>query len=355
MQLQRFAQERTEQATPKRLEDARRRGEVARSPDVGAAATLLGTTGALLLAAPLSAAVLLVYSRQVLGHLWQGELDDAAVLALLTDAAWTGVRVALPVAAAALLSGVLASVAQVGFLFTLEPLRPRLSRISPLAGLKRICSRRSLVALVKSVFKVAVVAWVIWGAVVGEVHLLSQLAAVPVREAGALVAGLAVRLLGRVALVLLLLALADYAYQRWEFSVGQKMTRQQVKDEHRQTEGSPELRARVRRRQREMAGRRMLQDVKKADVVITNPIHLAVALVYDAQRMAAPEVLARGQGHLARKIREAAERHGIPRVENPPLARALYSGARVGESIPAALYQAVAEVLAMVYRLQGRA
>ena len=351
--LQRFADgERTEPATPRRREQARQRGQVARSADLSLGLGVLAA--ALVLQAGVRLAVddvLRLSGRVWGGELWLGELSAPRLEAMAWDALATLRGVGL---IAAGVSGValLTQVAQVGVLASGHPLVPQWSRIDPLAGLRRLFSARSVVELGKGLAKAAAVAWAAWGVIVPVVQSGPGLVEMSPVEVALWVGGLAWRAMVRMGLVLLLIGVADYAYQRWEFEQGLRMSRRELLDEFRQTEGDPHMRSRIRQRMRQLAARRMMQRVPQASVVVTNPTHVAVALEYDADRMEAPVVVAKGQELVAQRIVETAREHGVPVVHNPPLAWALYQGVDVGQAIPPELYRAVAEVLAYVYRLR---
>jgi flagellar biosynthetic protein FlhB len=242
-----------------------------------------------------------------------------------------------------------ASAAQVGFLWTTQPLVPDLGRFNPAAGLSRLFGPRGLVEAVKALLKVLVVGWVVYTAVRARLPDLVALGTLPTPHLLTLLGTLLYTLALRVSLVFLVIALLDYAYQRWDYEKSLKMSKEEIKQEHKQSEGDPLIKGAIRQRQRDAARKRMMQDVPKADVVITNPTHVAIALAYDVGAMRAPQVLAKGQDELAARIRELAAEHDIPFVENPPLARTLYKQVEIGQEIPAALYAAVAEVLAYVY------
>lgn len=352
-ELQRFAGERTLPATPRRRQKARERGQVGRSAELAGAAGLLAGAAVLRLGGAGAGATYAGWATGIWGHLPAGGLDASSAGSLLLAAGRASLAVAVPVMAASLAVTVFAGIAQTGLAFTPSALAPDLSRINPLQGLQRIFSRRALVELAKSLLKFLAV-----GALaVGPCLTL-------VREADAgtlglpaiavLTLGTAEAVLLRAAVVLLVAGLADFFYQRLETDVALRMTAQEVREEVREAEGDPALRARRRRRAREMARRRMLGDVPRSDVVLTNPTHYAVALRYDPEHMAAPVVAAKGADYMAERIRAVAAAAGVPIIENPPLARSLYAGVKVGGAIPAALYQAVAEVLAFVWRVRGR-
>lgn len=353
LDLQRFADgERTQPPTPRRRQEARRRGQTARSADLSLAAVVLGGAVALSLAARWT-----VRDVQALGRaFWGGQLwGEELSFELLRLAALQGLAAMRGVALVAVLVAAVAAasqLAQVGFLVSGYPLVPQLARLNPLAGLQRLFSLRSVVELLKGLAKAAAVAWAGWGVVSQVVASGERLVAMEPLAAAAWVASLAQQELLRMGWVLLIVGAADYAYQRWEYEQSLRMSREEVKDEFRQSEGDPQVRARIRSRMRQLAMQRMMPGVARASVVVTNPTHVAVALAYEPQEMDAPVVVAKGLDWMARRIVETAERHGVPVVENPPLAWSLYEAVPIGQAIPPELYRAVAEVLAFVYRLR---
>lgn len=353
--LQLFAQEKVLPPTPRRLREARRRGEVARSQDLLAALSLLAVALAAGVLVPAAAAAL----GRTAAHFWSApparDWTVADGVAFLRQAALGGLGAAAPLALVAWIVVLLAGAAQAGLVFTSVPLAPRLDRLDPVAGLRRLWSRRVLVELLKAVLKVAVVgAVLVRGFLAARAELLSSLGAPPAAvllEAAAW----ARRLFLWGAGAYLAVAVLDYAYQRWEHQQSLRMSVQEWKQDQKETEGDPLLKQRLRQRQRQLARQRMLHEVPRADVVVTNPTRYAVALRYDPATMAAPVVVAKGRDALAARIRALAEEHGVPIMEEPPLARALYQAVEVGQEIPEELYVAVAEVLAFVWRLRGYA
>jgi flagellar biosynthetic protein FlhB len=345
-------EERTESATPRRREEVRRRGQTARSADLNAAVALL--VGVLFLRS--WGETLVTWSLDLLGttltSLDQPDLTPEAVVRGLSSFSLFSLNVLGPVFGVMLLSGVVANVAQTGLLFTLRPLTPDFTRLNPLQGARRLFAPRSLVELAKSVGKVIVVGYVLWRVLDGQLVTLMLLPQAAWPAAIAFTVGLVFDLATWSAAVLLVLALADYGYQRFSFERQIRMSRQEVREELKQTEGNPVIRQRVRQLQRAVAQRRMMQAVPRADVVITNPTHLAVALRYEAGAMAAPRVVAKGEALLAEQIKRIAREHDVPSMENRPLARALFRGCEIGDEVPGELYGAVAELLAFVYRLR---
>jgi flagellar biosynthetic protein FlhB len=243
-----------------------------------------------------------------------------------------------------------AQILQTGWVFSTEKLQWDLARISPMAGFKRVFSIRALVELPKSVFKIAIVTAIAYWNLKGEILALPLMLQMEPQAVMFEAGRLSLSLTLWIAFALGVLGLADYGFQRWQLGQDLRMTKQEVKQEHRESEGDPMIKARIRTIQRETARRRMMQEVPKADVVITNPTHLAVALRYEGAKMAAPKVVAKGAGHMAERIRQVAAENGVPIIENKPLAQSLHKLVDLGKEIPSELYQAVAEILAMLLR-----
>jgi len=351
--LQLFAgEEKTEPATPHRRREARRKGQVFHSLELNAAAVLLTCGLTVFFLLPLWQAELVAFTKETfLTPAADWEVADAYRLLLYFLLRFA--YLAVPVLLAGLTAALLVSYLQVGFVFSLEPVAFRLDRLNPVAGLGRLFSRRSLVTLVRNLVKLVIVGWVAVSSIRGEYALIPRLPLVGIEGFLAFLKRLSWRLVWQSGLAALVLAVFDFLYQRWEYEQSLRMSQQEIKEELKETEGRPETRVRVRERQRQLARARMLHRVPEADVVITNPTHYAVALKYDAARMAAPEVIAKGAGLIAERIKQLAREHGVSIVENKPLAQALYRTVEVGESIPATFYRAVAEVLAYVYRQKG--
>lgn len=348
--------ERTEQPTSKRLTDARQRGQVARSQDLAAALELL--VAALFLAAAGGGGVIVLTQlvrRSLSGDTPGDMLDVDAAGPVL---AWTATQVAIvlvPLLGVMFLAAVLAAVVQFGWLFTTHPLVPRLDRLNPLTGFRRLFGVRNTVRSGVNIVKLVLVS-VVAGMVL--MRRLPELAALPALDGlkAMLATGLAAaELVAWLLAVFLAIGLADFAYQRWQHHRDLRMTRQEVRDERRAVEGDPDVRARRLRMARQIALQRIRHAVPRAHVVVVNPTHVAVALRYDAERMRAPRVVAKGADELAWRIREVAVAAGVPVVQRPLLARALYVGVEVGQEIAPQFYEAVAEVLAFVYRLRGQA
>lgn len=354
VQLQFFAQEKTEKATPKKRRDTRNKGQVAKSMEVPSALILLSVFLSFLFLGPYMLQKIIGIYRHVLSEylIWQVTPNNLEVI--FGQLVWQGVQVVAPVMFIALAAGVFANYIQIGFLFTTEPLKMKLNRLDPIQGAKKIFSWRALAEFLKSILKLtftsAVVAIILWNS-------WQDLVSISGTNPGSVlsfIGGLTGKLGIFIALLLIIIAVADYVYQRYEHEKSIRMSKQDIKDEYKKTEGDPLIKGKIKERQREMAMRRMMQEIPKADVVITNPTHYAVALKYDADTMESPKVIAKGKDHLALRIKEVAKEHNVITMENKPLARALYAQVEIGEEIPEDLFKAVAEVLAYVYKLKGK-
>lgn len=345
-------QERTEKPSEKRLREAREKGDVPRSRDLSGALVVLAGVAALMSGSERA----FMHARRIyeLGFgysreaLFSGELPARVLSAALREA----LALLTPVAVATLLATFAAPVLLGGLSFSAQALQPNFERLDPIAGLGRLVSLRGLVELAKSLLKLAFIgaalAWFLWH---GQEAMQAS-------GRGTVVAGIALSLsqLGRAALLfgtmLALIGGIDAAYQRFDYGRRLRMSKQELRDEAKESEGNPELKGRIRQVQHQLARRRMMQELPKADVVVTNPTHFAVALKYDDGRMRAPRVVAKGVDVIAMQIRQVAAGHRIPMVEAPPLARALYATTELGREIPASLYVAVAQVLAYVFQLR---
>jgi len=342
-------EDRTEAPTQRRLDEARRKGRSAASAELPQAAALIGATLGFAVGLPLALPSLIATLRAPFGEALALDAWPTLAARLFTDAMLLLLAVMLPAALLALGAGLV----QTGFLVSAEPLKPQWNRISPLAGLKRIVSLDALVGHLRVLVKVAVLAGATWLALAPLYPQLGEMAHWSPAALMAATGRAALRLLLALSVALAAIAALDVLYQRLRFAQRQRMTRTELREEMRQSEGDPKIKGRLRQIRMERARRRMLAAVPKADVVITNPTHYAVALAYQADRMGAPRVVAKGVDLLAARIREAAARHEIPLVANPPLARALYS-VELEREIPPEHYRAVAEIIAFVWRLKGR-
>ncbi len=348
-------QERTERATPKKREDARRRGEVAKSREVVSTTVYLFVLVVLYLSGSYLLERILVMFRGYLSQSTEVTVSLANLNLLSLQAVSHFLLILAPVMAVGVVAAVAGNVMQFGFLMTGETLVPDVGKLNPLKGLGRLVSKHTVMEAAKSVAKIVIVASLAYSVIRYEfLHRLPTLGAMDVAGIFLYVTQVSFTILMRVLWFLIILSFIDYLFQRWQYEEKLKMTKQEVKDEVKQREGDPMVKARVRSIQREMARRRMLAEVPGADVVVTNPTHLAVALKYDPDKGPAPRVVAKGARFIAEKIRHLAKEHGVPLVEDKPLAQALYQGVRLGGFVPENLYRAVAEILAYVYSLKRR-
>lgn len=345
-------QERTEEATPKKREKAREEGQVAKSRELASVAVLGVSLIYFYFASSVLATRIMDMMKSHFARAGSTTLMIDNIQALAIDMILETVVILAPLLILLIVASLAANLMQVGFMFSSKSIVPKLSKIDPLKGFKRMFSLRSVTELVKNILKIVIIAMIAWLTVRSEISATLPLMDHDVGEILIYVSRVSFRILATTCWVLVVLAIFDYAYQKWEFDRNLKMTRQEVRDENKQTEGDPLIKGRIRRLQREMARRRMMAAVPKADVVITNPEHLAVALQYVPESMAAPVVIAKGAGFIAAKIREIAADHHVPVIENKPVAQLLYKMAQVDQAIPEAMYRAVAEILAQVYSLR---
>lgn len=349
------AEERTEQATARRREEARKRGTVAKSPELVSAAVFLAFV---ILIPPLSALLsgsLIEAMRVGVASIRETDFNLNAVLRHLAAALLPAARGWLPLLAAGMAVGIAINVLQTGLLVSWFPAKPDFNRVNPLTGFQRLFSSRALVEMVKSTLKLLIIGWVAWSTVKAEQSTLMQTGVMLPESAFGAIARVIHQIGVRVGFLWLVLAAADYFYQRVMTEKSLRMTKEEVKREFKEQEVSPFVKGKMRATARRLARQRQMQDVPKADVVVTNPVTYAVAIRYDAAGMRAPMVIAKGRHRIAQKIREIAASNRIPIVPNPPLARELHATVEIGEEIPSALYQAVAEVLAYVYGMRNRA
>jgi len=347
-------EDKTERATPKRKEELRKKGQVTRSLEVMTAFVLgAGLLGVWLgLGNMYSEIRALAYS--VLGQAGQMELTPDTIMPVISSAVGALVKSLSIVFFLALAGGIVGSVVQVGFMTSWESLVPDLNRLNPISGLGNLFQKEKLIDLVKSFFKVILIVWVAYSAIEDPLSRIPYLSYMEVRPFSAYMLNIGFLILKNVLLAYVVIALLDYAFQKWQFEEKNKMSKQEVKDEYKESEGDPLVRSRIRNLQREMARRRMMAEVPKSDVVITNPTHFAVALRYDSEEMDAPRVTAKGADLVALKIMELARENNVTVYQSPPLARALFRQSDLGDPVPAAFFPAVAEILAYVYRLKGR-
>jgi len=346
--------ERTFKATAHRRQEARKKGQVLKSSELSMGIVFMGMFLLLKWWLPsmmneVTKFMQLVYRRGPI------EYTIPSAQLIINEAGLVVVKAVWPIMLGALLMGILVNFLQVGSLFTLKPLSPDFERINPVAGFKRLFSIRTLVELVKSLLKLSLLSYLVYSTLVNDVRShLFEIHNTTLTRGISLIGSSLAGLTWKVALVFLVLGVADYLYQWWEYERSLMMSHQEMKEEMRNMEGDPQQKGELKRKQKAISMRRMMQEVPKADVIITNPTHFAVAILYSSATMDAPQVVAKGQDEVALRIREVAQEHRVPLVENPPLARSLYRSVEVGQPVPAELFKAVAEVLAFVYRLNRR-
>lgn len=351
--------EKTEPATAKKLKDARDEGKVAKSRELNSAFDLI----VLFLCLKIFVSFVGEKFIDIFSYIYEnmpdfvkineGGLSVQAVAGLIASVTLKSLLIMLPFMAFGFVVTLLVSIVQVGWKVSTKPMKPELSKLNPLNGFKRIFSKDSLFELVKSILKIVIIIYIAYTSIKDNANDLFALYDLGLNQAVALVGTLIINTGIKISIVYLVIGLADFIYQQHKFNEDMKMTKQEVKDEYKNTEGDPQIKGRQRRKMQEVSQKRMMQDVPKADVVITNPTHFAVALKYEAEVSSAPVVLAKGEDYLAQKIKEVARENKIEIVENKPLARMLYHNVDVGAEIPPELYQAVAEVLAAVYKAKN--
>ncbi len=346
--------DKSQEPTAHRRQEARKQGQVAKSQDLGSAALLiLGLLFLLMLGGGLI---------EFIGQLCRRQLDSGAWLSADVDFVvgqwrWTTLAVGkqlLPLLLLLMLGGIAVNVLQIGFLFTPDKLMPDLTRLDPLKGLKRIFAMSNLVKLMFGIFKIILIAGVAFTSLYAHRDTILNLTNMPIPQIAVYMVDILFWTAMKIGVTLLILALLDYIYQKWKHEQDLKMTPQEVREEMKNIEGNPQIAARRRQVQRQLAMSRTSSAVPKADVVITNPTQLAIAIQYDPETMAAPIVVAKGAGVMAQRIRQLALENDIPIVEKKPLAQALYRDVEVDQPIPEENYAAVAEVLAYVYQLKGK-
>lgn len=365
LNLQFFAKEgpggeKTEQPTAKKLNDARKEGQVAKSKEVINAVTLLGLFILLrfvlsFLGGNLLSTFSANYNRfPEVVRLTRGQVRMSDMMQILGNMLIEMLLCMGPFLAVGFVLAFLANFLQIKWMVTTKPLQPKFSKMNPVSGFKRIFSARSLVELLKSVAIILLIGVIVYNNLKNKYNAIYLLFNVPLWQGIAMAADMAISVGFQISCYYLIIAALDWFYQKWKFNEDQKMTKQEVKDEYKNAEGDPQIKGKQKQRMQEASRRRMMKDVPKADVVITNPTHFAVAVKYDADTAPAPVVVAKGEDHLAARIKEIAKENKVEVVENKPLARMLYYNVEIGEQVPPELYQTVAEVLAMVYHMQGK-
>lgn len=348
-------QERTEKATQRRREKAREEGKVAKSAELNAAAVILFGFMTLFTMGPLMADQIRRFMSYTMANAPLLATSDETFISIFTSTMREFFLIMVPVFVALVIVAVAINVAQVGFKITTKPLEPKFDRLNVVSGLKRLFSVKSGVDAIKNVAKLTVIGFVAYKSISSDFTSFFDYPDMTISQLAAAMGKLSLLLALKVGGVILAIAVLDYLFQRHEYEKSIRMSRQEIKEEYKDTDGDPQIRGRVKQLQREMSRKRMLADLKTADVVVTNPTHIAVALKYDQEEMSAPTVIAKGERLIAEKIKKLAVEFDIPIVEDKPLARALFKMCDVGQIVPANLYRAVAEILAYVYRLRGKA
>ncbi|WP_028243860.1 flagellar biosynthesis protein FlhB [Pseudobutyrivibrio ruminis] len=346
--------EKTEDPTSKKLSDARKEGKVAKSKEIVNGVSLLGFFIALrvfLSFAGIRIAEIFRWIYTLFPDIvnMKGGLTVQAFIGIFRSLLGKTLIILLPFLLIGFSADFVTNLVQVGWKPTMKPLEPKLSKFNPISGFKRIFSKQSIVNLLFAIAKILLVFYIAYTSIKGQAKTLFLLYDISLNAALSLIFQIIVDTGIRISVVYIVLGLVDYGYQRYKFKDDMKMTKQEVKDEYKNTEGDPQIKGKQRQRMMESSQRRMMKNVPQADVVITNPTHIAVAILYDNTKDDAPRVVAKGEDYLAKKIKDVAKESNVPIVENKPLARALYATVELDETIPPELYQAVAEILAVVY------
>jgi len=347
-------QEKTEQPTGKRKEKSRQEGQVAKSQEINYVAGLFASLLYFTFSGPSMVRGLYRMVRRFLADISDVTINSEFVIELLGKTINDFFALMLPFFALLVVVAILSNIFQIGPLFTMKPLQPDINKLDPVSGFKRIISFQKLFELAKNVLKLLIIGIIPCIVLLAEVDEIPLIMDAEIWSIMGYIGSVIIKIIFYVTLVMVLLAIIDFIYQRWTNTRKMMMTKQEVKDERRQAEGDPKVKARIRQLQFRMALKRMMQDVPTADVVVTNPVHLAVALKYDRTKADAPLVVAKGARLIAEKIKQVAREHNVPLVENKPLAQTLYKMVDVGDIIPESLYRTVAEVLAYVYTQKNR-
>jgi flagellar biosynthetic protein FlhB len=337
-----------------RLEESRKKGDVASSKELGSILLLSGTLMTVILSSVFVYESFVEYLEYILKQDPTEFYSKEKFFEVIKETAWVGFKCVAPVFAASALIGFLAQFGQIGFLYSPEILNLNFERINPINGFKKLFTKKSIVEAMKGLLKFAIVIAITYNMIKNNSHSFLGFLHADVSESlmfgKSLIIKLGFSILGGLGVI----AILDFAWEKYAYQKKLMMTKQEVKEESKEKDGNPEVRNRIRQIQRQMAQKRMMNDVKKADVIVTNPTHISVALKYDGVNMLSPEVVGKGADHLALKIRELAKEYDIPIVENIPLARTLYKTVKVGHPVPKSLYRAVAEVIAFVYKLKKK-
>ncbi len=347
-------QERTEEPTPKRIKEAREKGQVARSTELSSVVIMIASAASLIALGPLMSSASRDMLTWVFTNLTTFDLSAATAPAFMFQIGLIFVKICAPIIIVLVVIAFAVSYVQVGNVISTQALEPKFEKLNFISGMKKLVSMKSMLTALRDVIKLVIIAVIAYYAIKKEVPNMVGFVDMNVGEIATAMTAITIKISFKILLALVVIAILDYVYQKWDYTKGLRMSLQDIKEELKQTEGNPQIKGRIRAIQREQARKRMMQDVPKADVVVTNPTHIAVALKYDTDVMDAPTVLAKGERLIAEAIKKIAYESGVPVIENKPLARALFKTVEVGMQIPGDLYKAVAEVLAYVYNLNGK-
>ncbi|HOS69232.1 MAG TPA: flagellar biosynthesis protein FlhB [Bacillota bacterium] len=348
--------EKTEPATPKRRYELRQKGQIPRSRELVTAVVLLISFWSLRLLSEYIFGDLIFAVRNFLS--FPKDIDSRfttnEIMRIFLQNLLIFAKILAPILLIIALCVIIVNYLQIGSVFTARPLMPNINKINPIEGFKRLFSKNAFVELLKSIFKIGIIGFIIYDYLVDNYKVIPELLNMNVESTMVFIGDTIISAGIRAAVVLLILSIFDYAFQRWSFERDIRMTKQEIKDEYKLTEGNPQIKSKIKEKQRQLSLRRMMAEVPSADVIITNPTHFAVAVKYEEAVADAPLVIAKGKDLIAEKIKDTAKQNNVPIVENKPLAQALYKSVEIGSQIPSELYKAVAEVLAYVYSLKDK-
>lgn len=347
-------EEKTEKATPKKRTDARKEGNVLQSKEIGVAVSVLGIFAFVRIIAEFMVNNLLSYFQRSFEELGTYEVNTETIMPLFIELITVFVCVVGPVMAVAMVLGIIPTIAQTRGLFTMKAVKPKFSNLNPLSGIKKMFSMQAVVGILKGLIEVIVIGVMVYSEISDRLPVIVSMTDAGIMQGMAYTGLVIYDVVMTICILLVFVAAGDFLFQWWSFEKKLKMSKQEVKEEYKQTEGDPKIKGKIKQKQREMAQRRMMQDVPGADVVVRNPTHYAVALKYDQDKNKAPMVVAKGKDNLAMRIVRVAEENDVYCMENPPLARALYAQVELGHEIPYELYDAVAEVLTVVYKQKNK-
>lgn len=354
LDLQSFADEKTEKATPQKRKETRKKGQVAKSVEVSSSILLLSFFLFILVYGKYFGSTLLDLFRYIFSSYLLLDLTFDNVTMVFVELSFITVKLVLPILLVLVVAGLSANFIQVGFLFTTETLKFDLNKLNPIEGAKRILSMRSIVELLKNILKIILIGWISYFILKKEIATILHFPQMGVNQIIDYLFSVIIKLGVSTSIFYVILGVADYIYQKYDNEKKMKMSIKDIKDEHKKSEGDPLIKGKIKEMQRAMSLNRMIQDVPTADVVITNPTHFAIAIAYDSDGSKAPVVIAKGVDFMAQKIKEVAKENGVIITENKPLARSIYANVEIGQEIPEELFKAVAEILAYVFRLKGK-